>query len=460
MLGWIEHQVAPTAFSVQLGEEDAVRCAVGEVELLADAADAGVTPGLRSGEYEPHLTAVFERYCKPGMTVVDVGANLGYYSLLASRLVGPSGRVVALEPNSENAASCCRRCGWAGSPMFNWCRWRRTPRRGGRTLDARRLERRSDRGSGPPRAPGDHGPDLPADDIVDGPIGFLKMDVEGAEGRIIRGATGLIERTGRSQAELKGGDAAACLGDIGGRIPGLLRGRGVHPGPPGAGGRPEKPYPECRPALLAEWGHPRSATSCSSPPALNRRPRPALSLPAGLARGVAELPGAHTCEVWAKPVGEAAAVRVVGTSMSRRAPVGWSGAGAGAGAGADFDDRARAGSVRFDPDVERSRAGGAEAHRAALPGSFRAAAGGRGLRPDLGPRFQDAQLRHPLRARGDHAGHRATKCTHFPPVPPASRPAAGIYLVEGEMRGAPTPIRCASSHSIRTTEGPASCPRS
>ena len=49
MLGTIEHQVAPTAFSVQLGNEDAVRCMVGGVELFCDAADAAVTPGLLSG---------------------------------------------------------------------------------------------------------------------------------------------------------------------------------------------------------------------------------------------------------------------------------------------------------------------------------------------------------------------------------------------------------------------------
>ena len=116
MLGTIEHQVAPTAFSVQLAEEDAVRCTVGGVELFCDAADAAVTPGLRSGVYEPHLSAVFERYCTAGMTVVDVGANLGYYSLLASQSVGPSGNVIALEPNSRIVASCCLRCGWAGSP--------------------------------------------------------------------------------------------------------------------------------------------------------------------------------------------------------------------------------------------------------------------------------------------------------------------------------------------------------
>ena len=96
MLGTIEHQVAPTTFTVQLTEMDAERCTVGGVELYCDTADAAVTPGLRSGVYEPHLTQVFERYCRPGMTVVDVGANLGYYSLLASRLVGTSGRVIAL----------------------------------------------------------------------------------------------------------------------------------------------------------------------------------------------------------------------------------------------------------------------------------------------------------------------------------------------------------------------------
>ena len=57
MLGTIEHQVAPTAFSVQLAGEDAVRCMVGGIELFFDAADAAVTPGLLSGAYELHLSA-------------------------------------------------------------------------------------------------------------------------------------------------------------------------------------------------------------------------------------------------------------------------------------------------------------------------------------------------------------------------------------------------------------------
>jgi FkbM family methyltransferase len=195
LLGSIEHQRAPTAFSVQLTEEDAVRCRLGPVELLADAADAAVTPGLRSGVYEPHLTAVFERYCRPGMTVVDVGANLGYYALLAAHLVGPEGRVVALEPNSEN----CRlllsslRMGKVGNVELlpvaadestGWAYYSTHVGSNGGLVDDDDLLAR----------PGLVVPTFRLDDLVTGTVGFLKMDVEGAEGRVVRGATELIER--------------------------------------------------------------------------------------------------------------------------------------------------------------------------------------------------------------------------------------------------------------------------
>ena len=195
MLGTIEHQEAPTTFSVQLTEEDAISCRVGDVELLCDAADGAVTPGLRSGAYEPHLTAVFERYCRPGMTVVDVGANLGYYSLLASRLVGASGRVIALEPNSENCRlllSSLRQHGAenvqlvpvAADTATGWAYYSTHVGSNGGLIDGGDLLAR----------PGVVVPTFRLDDIVDGPVGFLKMDVEGAEGRVVRGATRLIER--------------------------------------------------------------------------------------------------------------------------------------------------------------------------------------------------------------------------------------------------------------------------
>lgn len=49
------------------------------------------------GVWEPAITRWFETQLRPGDTVVDIGANVGYYTLLAAALVGPGGRVVAIE---------------------------------------------------------------------------------------------------------------------------------------------------------------------------------------------------------------------------------------------------------------------------------------------------------------------------------------------------------------------------
>jgi FkbM family methyltransferase len=49
------------------------------------------------GVWEPNQTAWIRRRLAPGDGFIDIGANIGYYSLLASRLVGESGRVVAVE---------------------------------------------------------------------------------------------------------------------------------------------------------------------------------------------------------------------------------------------------------------------------------------------------------------------------------------------------------------------------
>jgi FkbM family methyltransferase len=52
-----------------------------------------------AGFYEPQETSLLCRILSPGMTFVDVGANWGYFSLLAAGLVESAGRVIALEPN-------------------------------------------------------------------------------------------------------------------------------------------------------------------------------------------------------------------------------------------------------------------------------------------------------------------------------------------------------------------------
>lgn len=51
------------------------------------------------GTFERQETKIVRKQLRPGMTFVDVGANVGYYTALAATLVGPSGRVVAFEPS-------------------------------------------------------------------------------------------------------------------------------------------------------------------------------------------------------------------------------------------------------------------------------------------------------------------------------------------------------------------------
>jgi FkbM family methyltransferase len=57
-----------------------------------------------SGCLEPRTTALFERILRPGNSCVDVGAHVGYHSLLAARLVGASGRIFAIDPQPYNCA--------------------------------------------------------------------------------------------------------------------------------------------------------------------------------------------------------------------------------------------------------------------------------------------------------------------------------------------------------------------
>ena len=57
---------------------------------------------MAMGEYEEQTTSLFERTLKPGMVMLDVGAHVGYFSLLAARLVGSEGKVFSFEPDPIN----------------------------------------------------------------------------------------------------------------------------------------------------------------------------------------------------------------------------------------------------------------------------------------------------------------------------------------------------------------------
>jgi FkbM family methyltransferase len=52
--------------------------------------------------YDRHAVAIVRRYVRPGQIFLDLGANVGYYSLIAAKLVGPAGKVIAVEADPDN----------------------------------------------------------------------------------------------------------------------------------------------------------------------------------------------------------------------------------------------------------------------------------------------------------------------------------------------------------------------
>lgn len=69
--------------------------------FVCDLRDAISREVCFTGRYEPQETQLIETLLRPGMTVIDAGAHWGYFTLLCAHRVGPSGRVLSLEPNSR-----------------------------------------------------------------------------------------------------------------------------------------------------------------------------------------------------------------------------------------------------------------------------------------------------------------------------------------------------------------------
>lgn len=83
----------PSAFLAKLPDE------LGGYAYECDLRDSIAREVCFTGRYEPQDTALLRWLLKPGMTFVDVGANWGYFTLVAAHLVGAAGRVLSLEPD-------------------------------------------------------------------------------------------------------------------------------------------------------------------------------------------------------------------------------------------------------------------------------------------------------------------------------------------------------------------------
>jgi FkbM family methyltransferase len=88
-----------------LGDHGVLCRCLGRYNMFVDTHDTGLVPHIMmDGFWEYWNTQFMVATVKPGMTVIDVGANFGYFSLLLADLVGPDGRLICVEPNPDIVA--------------------------------------------------------------------------------------------------------------------------------------------------------------------------------------------------------------------------------------------------------------------------------------------------------------------------------------------------------------------
>lgn len=155
---------------------------------------------MLDGYWEMWLTQFLARRVQPGMTVIDVGANFGYYTLLMGEAVGSAGRVLAVEPNPEAAALLQESVNLAG----HWHQTRLVPQALGASagrawLHAPHGEPKNASLVGQPDIPGGTTVEVATVTLDEVALGYpkidlIKIDAEGGEQAIVAGMQQLIAR--------------------------------------------------------------------------------------------------------------------------------------------------------------------------------------------------------------------------------------------------------------------------
>lgn len=197
---------APARIPCYLGESRALCKSIHGHKLLVDTRDLSLTPHLLTdGYWEMWITDFIKRTVEPGMSVVEVGANYGYYTLLLADLVGSAGQVTAFEANPTVASllfTSIEINGFAdrvraeqavvsdaGGKQVKFKIWKKHIASSGLFASAEEAERFHDAIEETTLTTVALDKYFPSGTKVD----FIKMDAEGAEPLIIRGADRLFQ---------------------------------------------------------------------------------------------------------------------------------------------------------------------------------------------------------------------------------------------------------------------------
>jgi FkbM family methyltransferase len=171
---------------------------LGSFKLILDKSDISVSREILSlKNYEPHLRAFVERMLKPEMSAIDIGANIGFYTLMFASIVGHRGKVFSFEPNTENSRLILLSLMENDFPQVQ--------------LLPFALSNRMEAAFFSP-ALGSNGAFMPnsretlthpnctvvpcqrLDTVINEPVDFIKVDVEGAEYLVLSGGGELLQR--------------------------------------------------------------------------------------------------------------------------------------------------------------------------------------------------------------------------------------------------------------------------
>jgi FkbM family methyltransferase len=153
------------------------------------------TYGLQ--DYEPDTVRVMRENIRQGMTVVDAGANIGYFTMIASRLVGERGKVYAIEPGPDNLRFLRR------NVEVNALRNVQVLPNAVGSQNRLRTFYLREVGTTHSFSPSVNGASVQAIDVneisldtaIEEPIDFIKLDIEGEEIEAIKGMQQLFERS-------------------------------------------------------------------------------------------------------------------------------------------------------------------------------------------------------------------------------------------------------------------------
>ena len=188
--------VQSLCYNAFLGNKTSLCRVLGRFRMYVDTTDLGLSSHLLTlGYWEMWHTEAMARLVRPGMTAVDIGANLGYFTVLMSELVGPSGRVHAFEPNPALAERLRKSVYVNGFAWTTVHELALSDAAGEAALSVPAGDPKNGQivpiGPGGPRLRVETGRLDALPGLLDADI--LKIDVEGAEQAVWRGMAGLLE---------------------------------------------------------------------------------------------------------------------------------------------------------------------------------------------------------------------------------------------------------------------------